>query len=130
MYQRNRFLKFPSFQNQTENYRRTNQDCAEALKLNPKNVKAWYRSARACFALDKIAEARDCIHRGLDIDESNAALKALSEKVEKRAAYVKQVEDDRKERERVKRAKETALRIALKVCPLYYHVTRSFWFHC
>ncbi|OJJ49071.1 hypothetical protein ASPZODRAFT_1392365 [Penicilliopsis zonata CBS 506.65] len=36
-----------------KNYRSTTLDCASALKLNPKNIKAFYRSATALLALDK-----------------------------------------------------------------------------
>ncbi|KAJ3086626.1 40S ribosomal protein [Quaeritorhiza haematococci] len=50
-----------------KNYRRVLNDCAEAIKLNPQNVKAWFRSARACLELDKISEALDCCDRGLKV---------------------------------------------------------------
>jgi len=60
-------------------------------------------------------ETQDCISRGLAVDENNAALKTLSIKVEKRAAHLKKIEDDRKERERIEKAKSTAMNMALKV---------------
>jgi len=62
-------------------------------------------------------ETQDCISRGLAVDENNAALKTLSTKVEKRAAHLKKIEDDRKERERIEKAKITAMNLALKVRP-------------
>ncbi|KAL7268001.1 HSP70/90 co-chaperone [Rhizina undulata] len=96
-----------------QNYRRVINDCASALKLNSSNVKAWYRSARALFALDKIDDALSCISNGLETDPENAALKALREKVLKRKEYVQGLEKVRKEREEKKKAEERSLKIAL-----------------
>ncbi|KAH7017551.1 hypothetical protein EDB80DRAFT_772944 [Ilyonectria destructans] len=86
------------------NYRSCWTDCAAAIRLNPRNVKAHYRSARALLAVDRIAEADDVCARGLALDENNAGLKAVAEDLVKRA---KQLDSQRKivaEREaRVKR---------------------------
>jgi tetratricopeptide (TPR) repeat protein len=87
------------------NYRMTTLDCAEALKVNPKNVKAYYRSSMALLKLDKISEAEDTTLRGLAIDPSNKALKLVSEKIASRKTVLeavaarKQAEQERKERE-------------------------------
>ena len=59
-------------------------DCAAAIRLNPANVKAHYRSASALLALNKIAEALDMVSRGLELDPSNKALKRLEESVQAR----------------------------------------------
>lgn len=40
-----------------ENYGKVVNDCREAVKLNPKNVKAYYRGAKAANALEKYEEA-------------------------------------------------------------------------
>lgn len=50
-----------------ENYRKVLTDCARAIKLNPKNVKAYYRSAKALYELDKIDEAIDCCDHGIEV---------------------------------------------------------------
>jgi tetratricopeptide (TPR) repeat protein len=50
------------------NYRQVLIDCSKALKLNPKNIKAYYRSAKALYALDKIEEAIDCCEHGLAVN--------------------------------------------------------------
>jgi len=83
-----------------ENYRSCNLDCAATLRLNPRNVKAYYRSAQACLALDKIPEATDACDRGLDVDPSNAALKALATRIADRKARIEELERKRRERER------------------------------
>lgn len=67
------------------NYRSCWLDCAAALRLNPRNVKACYRSARALLAVDRIEEADDVCARGLALDESNAALRAVATDIVKRA---------------------------------------------
>lgn len=82
------------------NYRSTTLDCRSALRLNAKNIKAFYRSAQALFALDKLAEASDACTHGLTIDAKNTALKDLSMKITARAMQVK-AEDDRKRKQAV-----------------------------
>ncbi|RVD89984.1 uncharacterized protein DFL_000968 [Arthrobotrys flagrans] len=96
------------------NYRMTNLDCAEALKINPRNVKALYRSARACLALDKIPEAEDCVRRGLAIDKGNSSLKAIQEKISSRKEVLVRSQQAGQERERLSKAKEAALKRALE----------------
>lgn len=97
-----------------KNYRSCNADCAAALRLNPANVKAWYRSASACLALDKLNEAADACSRGLEVDATNSALKLLAEKTVKRKDHLATVEKQRREREERRRAEEKTLALALK----------------
>ncbi|KAJ4341248.1 HSP70/90 co-chaperone [Didymella glomerata] len=97
-----------------KNYRSCINDCASTLRLNPSNVKAYYRSGSACLALDKLAEAKDACEFGLKLDSSNAPLKALSEKIEKRSAYIAKVESDRKAREDKLKSEKATLDLALK----------------
>src|SRR6201999_1882258 len=59
------------FADLSENYRSTTFDCAAALRLNPSNIKAYYRSASALFALDKVLEALDVASRGIKLDLYN-----------------------------------------------------------
>jgi tetratricopeptide (TPR) repeat protein len=98
-----------------ENYRRTNLDCAAALEINPSNVKAWYRSARACLALDKLEAAADSAARGLAIDPSNLALRTVSDKIMDRKAHLSELEKARKQREQEAKASEAALSKAFRV---------------
>ncbi|CAG8799464.1 21538_t:CDS:2, partial [Dentiscutata erythropus] len=64
--------------------------CAKAIKLNPKNIKAYYRSAKALYELDKINEAIDCCDHGIklrnikmeitnNIDNNNSSVHLNSE---------------------------------------------------
>ena len=90
-----------------KNYRATTLDCAAALKINSKNVKAYYRSASALLALNKLHEAEDACRRGLDLDIENVAMQALTSKIynalaaQKAAADRKSAEQQKKLQERL-----------------------------
>ncbi|KAL2009659.1 hypothetical protein VTN00DRAFT_5466 [Thermoascus crustaceus] len=90
-----------------KNYRSTTLDCASALKLNPKNVKAYYRSAMALLALDKVAEAEDAASRGLKLDPKNKSLEQVASKIAARKTVLegiaakKKAEEERKNKEKV-----------------------------
>ena len=92
-----------------ENYRSCILDCASTIRLNDRNIKAWYRSASACLALDKLAEADDACTRGLEIEQNNTALKALLVKIQKRQEHLANVEKQRREREERKAAEAQTL---------------------
>ncbi len=98
----------------SENYRSTTMDCAAALRLNPKNVKAYYRSSLALLALDKIVEASDACSRGMAIDPTNTALSNLNTKITNRQVAIAASQKKQQEREeRVQKEKfmlATALR--------------------
>lgn len=95
------------------NYRSCWTDCARALGLNPRSVKACYRSARALVKVDRVAEAEDICARGLALDPGNKSLLAAAEEIAKRARAVG--EKQRREAEREARDKRRAalLRAAL-----------------
>lgn len=77
-------------------------------------MKAWYRSASACLALDKILEAEDACTRGLEIEAANVALKTLQAKIQKRKEQIAEVERKRREREERAREEKANLALALK----------------
>ncbi|KAM5439925.1 HSP70/90 co-chaperone [Microsporum canis] len=84
------------------------ENCASTLKLNPKNVKAFYRSAAALLALDKVAEADDACARGLHLDKLNQPLQALSRKIVTRKAELEKIAArKREERERAEKIRVT-----------------------
>ncbi|KAF2198387.1 TPR repeat protein-like protein [Delitschia confertaspora ATCC 74209] len=97
-----------------KNYRSCIHDCASTLRLNPSNVKAYYRSGTACLALDKLPEASDACARGLALDPSNTSLKSLSTKIAARKSHLEAVEKARKEREEREAAEKATLALALK----------------
>ncbi|KAF2822735.1 TPR repeat protein-like protein [Ophiobolus disseminans] len=108
-----------------QNYRSCIIDCAQTLRLNPLNVKAFYRSGTACLALDKILEAADACDRGLALDPSNASLKALKAKVGTRRDYIASVEKTRRERETNISSERATLQLALKSRNILVRTTKS-----
>ncbi|RSM18387.1 hypothetical protein CDV31_002711 [Fusarium ambrosium] len=85
-------------------------DCAAALRLNPRNLKAYYRSARALLAVDRIEEADDVCARGLSLDESNASLRGVADDIIKRAKEI----DARRKKEAERVAKEKRREMLVK----------------
>jgi len=67
-----------------KNYRRCINDCIEALKFDPKNVKAYYRMAKAFFAIDQLNEATSALEFSLALDPENLASKSLLTKIQTR----------------------------------------------
>lgn len=97
-----------------ENYRSTTLDCAQALLLNPSNIKAYYRSATALFALDKLDEALDSCLRGLKLEPENAPLKTLQNKIEQRSKIKTEQDQKREAEQRRKQQEKLTLATALK----------------
>ncbi|KAK9457317.1 hypothetical protein V1511DRAFT_493305 [Dipodascopsis uninucleata] len=82
-----------------QNYRRVINDCADVLKRSPLNAKAYYRSARACLAIDKIDDAKECIERGLEIEPQSSYFSDLKIKVMQRENYLMKVRQQERQRE-------------------------------
>jgi hypothetical protein len=108
------YINRAACQLELRNYRSCTLDCASALRLNPRNIKALYRSARALLAVARIPEADDACARGLEIDPSNKPLLALAQDIIKAAeadAARRKREDDRLSQDR---RRETLLKTALQ----------------
>lgn len=99
---------------ETKNHRSCWLDCNAALQLNPRNVKAWYRSAKALLAVGRIAEADDACAGGLAVDADNGPLKAVARDIiaKAQAAEEKAAEENQQKIEVA--AKEALLRKALQ----------------
>ena len=97
-----------------ENYRSTTVDCASALRINPKNVKAYYRSSIALLALDKIAKASDACSRGLLVDSTNTALSNLNTKITDRQVALAAIQQKNREREQRAQKERLMLTTALR----------------
>ena len=73
------------------------------------HVKALYRTAKACLALEKPDEAYQCIERGLKMDPKNAALKSLIQQVDKIVTKLKQDEEKKRLRDEKKNSETEVL---------------------
>ncbi|KAL2060878.1 hypothetical protein VTL71DRAFT_8930 [Oculimacula yallundae] len=97
-----------------KNYRSCTLDCGSVLRINPRNVKAFYRCSKALLALDRITEADDACARGLAIDPENKALQIVAKEIIKRNEIVAARKKKDLEREQRKRLEAVTLLAALK----------------
>lgn len=97
-----------------KNYRMVATDCGAALRFNERNVKAWYRSAQACLALDKLPEAEDACARGLEISSRESSLRRLAAQIEARKRHAEEQEKTRQAREQAMAREKQVLALALK----------------
>lgn len=97
-----------------KNYRSCWLDGSAALRLNPKNIKAYYRSARAFLAVGRIAEADDACARGLAIDPSNNPLKTVARDIIKKAEETSAKQRRDAERVAKEKRREMLVKAALK----------------
>ncbi|KAI0191708.1 hypothetical protein EV127DRAFT_427633 [Xylaria flabelliformis] len=97
-----------------KNYRSCWLDGSAALRLNPKNIKAYYRSARAFLAVGRIAEADDACARGLAIDPSNNPLKTVARDIIKKAEEASARQRREAERAAKEKRREMLIKAALR----------------
>ncbi|KAG0027827.1 hypothetical protein BGZ82_008742 [Podila clonocystis] len=97
------------------NYRKVLTDCAHALKLNSKNVKALFRSAKALFALEMYPEALDCCDHALNNDPDNQPVKDERAKIQAEFDRKEAIKKEKEERERKTREKKLMISNALEV---------------
>lgn len=83
-----------------KNYRRCINDCKKALNLNPKNVKCYFRIAKAFLALEKLEESLEAIEFGIKVDSSNLSLKNLFSSVTRKQEEIKAREKAKLEKEK------------------------------
>lgn len=96
------------------NYRSCTLDCATTIKLNPVNVKAYYRSSMALLKLDKVEEAEDAAKRGLVVGPDNKALQTASTKIAERKAVKERIVAKKKAEEDLARKENLVLSTALR----------------
>lgn len=97
-----------------KNYRSCIQDCGHALRINRKNVKAYYRSSKALVALGKIPEADDSCARGLAIDPENKSLLGVAQEIIKKNEIIASKQKKEMEREARRMLEAHTLKAALK----------------
>lgn len=96
------------------NYRKCINDCKLALKLDDKNIKALYRSARAYNAIDKNEEAIDLLKYAYTIDPDNQAILNLLNTADNRRKFLIGQEEKRRAMEELKESKKRNFQMALQ----------------
>ncbi|KAF7317097.1 hypothetical protein HMN09_00444400 [Mycena chlorophos] len=97
-----------------KNYGTVLRDCSQALSLNPRSSKAFYRSASALLSLDRVDEALDCCDRCLQFDGDNKGVQGVRKRALDRKVVLEKKEQDRLERIRLEKEAETKLQIAYR----------------
>ncbi|KAF8639925.1 hypothetical protein AX17_001175 [Amanita inopinata Kibby_2008] len=87
-----------------KNYGSVLRDCSKALVVNPKSSKAYYRSALALLALERLDETLDCCSRCLLYDMDNKSMKSVRERAIK--AKGEKEEKERQHQERIRKEKD------------------------
>lgn len=95
------------------NYRSALRDTSNALGIDPRSQKAFYRAARALFELGRFVEAIDCCDHILEIDASNAEAVALRANIVERAQRREKHERENAERQARQKENDLALHRAL-----------------
>mmetsp|Transcript_52649 Transcript_52649/g.157719 ORF Transcript_52649/g.157719 Transcript_52649/m.157719 type:complete len:565 (-) Transcript_52649:176-1870(-) len=108
-----------------KNWGHVRNDAGKAVKLDPANVKAWYRLAKACAMLKDYEGAGDAIEKGLQAaetskkgDKSSTAagekeLKKLESQLEKQ---IRRARVDRERREKARRVRAEAVESIWSYC--------------
>ncbi|KKA28438.1 hypothetical protein TD95_003048 [Thielaviopsis punctulata] len=107
------------------NFRACWTDCTGALRLNPRNVKCWYRSAKALLAVDRLDDAADAAARGLAVDPANAALQSTQAAVVARRAAIAEKERREQERRDTQTRRRELVRTALAARGIRTRVTEK-----
>jgi|TARA_B100000073_G_scaffold348162_1_gene365435 hypothetical protein len=91
-----------------KNHRKAHRDAVRATEMIPRNVKGWFRAAKAALALEMVDECARCCVGGLEIEGDNRELKVMLREakrlVEKRE---KQATLDAEEKVRIRAYVET-----------------------
>jgi tetratricopeptide (TPR) repeat protein len=66
-----------------KNYRYCISDCTNAIKYDPRNIKAYYRKSKALFSLKKYREASLTCQEGLSIEPTNQDLMEMRDSIQK-----------------------------------------------
>lgn len=98
---------------QLKNWGHVRNDSKRALTFNDKNIKAWYRLAKAHQMLQNWEEAGDAIDSGLACDAENKDLTKLRSICEKK---VRRARLDRQRRERARAERTSQVKEVWKHC--------------
>ncbi|TDL29805.1 TPR-like protein [Rickenella mellea] len=81
-----------------QNYGSVLRDCSKALVLNAKSSKAYYRSAVALLALDRLDDVFDVCDRCLSYDSENVGIRSIRDKAKETRRKRTIVEKERREK--------------------------------
>lgn len=86
------FANLAACELELKNFRRCINLCQKALHFNPKNMKCYYRIAKAFYLLNKLTEAKESVKFGLAIDSGNKSLQTLEEVIDRKEQELQEAE--------------------------------------
>lgn len=98
-----------------KNYRKCIDDCEECLKLQPKNLKAFYRIGNAYFKIEKYDQAEIALKTAFSIDKKSKAVRSLLAKVQDKKQKIKKAKEEKEKMLLEKKEKEDNVKKALKI---------------
>lgn len=87
------YLNLAACELEIKNYRSCINYCREALKLNAKNVKAFFRIGKAYLELGRFEDSLEAVQVGLAVDPENGALKSIQSKATEKLKRKKELEN-------------------------------------
>jgi hypothetical protein len=98
---------------QLKNWGSMRDECKRALQFSDKNVKAWFRLAKAYQMMHQYEEAGDAIEKGLAVEPDNADLLKLQKLLEQRILKARKL---RQQRERARAERQAKVKQVWKHC--------------
>lgn len=98
---------------QLKNWGHVRENCQKAIAYDPKNIKAWYRLAKAHEQLKDFEPAGDAIDSGLAVDNTNADLKRLQRQLQDKISRARKL---RQQRERARAERVARIKQVWKHC--------------
>ena len=98
-----------------KNYRRCIEDCKKVLLIDPKNIKASFRTGKSLYHIGRYEEARKVLEYGLQFDQSNKPLKDVLKLVVDKEHQIATAKEQKQKREEQQKMKKTILAGAIKM---------------
>ncbi|KAK6456139.1 uncharacterized protein RJT20DRAFT_41928 [Scheffersomyces xylosifermentans] len=102
------YLNRAACQLELKNFRSCIEDCKKVLLIDPKNIKACFRSGRAFFSVQRYEEAKQILEYGLTFDPENKQVKDLYQQIVNKE---KAIEEARLKKEREEQKEKMRLDI-------------------
>ncbi|ODQ82006.1 hypothetical protein BABINDRAFT_58918 [Babjeviella inositovora NRRL Y-12698] len=98
-----------------KNYRKCVNDCKLCLKIDPKNIKAYFRSCKAYFGMDRLDEAIEVAEYALALEPENTAIRSVLATAQQRKGQFKALADKKQREAQEKQMKQVILANAINL---------------
>lgn len=109
------YLNLAACELEIKNYRSCVNYCREALKLNAKNIKAFFRIGRAYLEIGKLKESLEAVEVGLAIDPENVALNSIRKRINEKLQRQREAEERTLAQKQKEKELQEFLDLAIKI---------------